>query len=371
MKLLFIGDPQSVHDLKWMSSVGKYHEIHLLRRKIHQFNSNRLNEIVEHGVLNDFSAIKPIRTLRSLFFLKQVIKRNKIDLVHILYTEPNALWAIFRKYLKIPILLTTRGSDILLAITNHFESASVQNLYVRKLYRTAFRRSSAVTCTSSSQKQRVLELFKISHEPIIIRTGMQIPESSNFLISDLPEELHEGKFVLMPRMMRPVYNHEFTLSAIAKLPEDILLQYKFVFIDYESQAISYVELIQKKMKLIPKGRFVFLPMLEQPDLYNLYYYSNLVIMNPISDGTPVSGLEAMYFETPLILGPLDYDTDLFGNWIHKLQEWNADELASLICNCLKESNPEEKTKAKEVVQNIGNTEKEMKKLLDLYNEIVM
>ena len=48
-------------------------------------------------------------------------------------------------------------------------------------------------------------------------------------------------------------------------------------------------------------------------MLNEYKETDIAIMIPNSDGTPVSGIETMLSMTPLIIGNIDYDEDIFND----------------------------------------------------------
>lgn len=81
--------------------------------------------------------------------------------------------------------------------------------------------------------------------------------------------------------------------------------------------------------------FLFLEEIPQATIFELTRNASIVIMNPKSDGTPVSAIESMAVETPVILGPLDYDQDIFNqDTIWRLNEWSASELTDTIVEIL-------------------------------------
>ncbi len=106
--------------------------------------------------------------------------------------------------------------------------------------------------------------------------------------------------------MKPVYNHEFTVGAISKLPADIRTQYSFVFVNADSAYPAYVENIKRLIREVD-ARIHFLPSLPHEQMLSLYKQAALVVMKPLSDGSPVSAMEAMISKVPVILGPIPYD----------------------------------------------------------------
>src|SRR5690606_19613969 len=111
---------------------------------------------------------------------------------------------------------------------------------------------------------------------------------------------------------------------------NIKREYVFVFVDNNSPVISYVEKIKKRMLEVKDASFCFLPSQQPASIFALYKQASLVVMTPKSDGAPVSAMEAMACKAPLILPPLNYDQDLFGEGVCRLNSRSPQELAKKI-----------------------------------------
>lgn len=371
MNILFLADPSSIHDIKWMRFFENEHQLHLLRRAIHLPAPDELKGVIhDHGTIPDFSLIRPWLLVKGAWRIRKVIKREKIDLIHVYYAEPNVLWFLFRKFFRVKTLLTTRGSDLLVTIPAHFSTFSIQNFYVRFLYRGALAHCDLVTCTSRSQVDSLGNFFNLRQKPMIVRTGIDLLDTTKYQKSDLPIELNNRPFILMPRAMKPIYFHEFTIQAIEHLPESVKQEYAFVFLDRNSKDEEYVKMIHERMNATDESIFVFLTKQPQDQLYTLYKYASLIVMNPKTDGSPVSGLEAMLFSKPLIVGPAGYDPDLFGDWILKLTSWTPSDLTNLILQALEDYSEENLKRARQKVMELGNRRLEMAKIRDVYNRLV-
>ncbi|MEQ8905770.1 glycosyltransferase [Ekhidna sp.] len=377
MNIIYFANPNSIHDIKWISYfsakpenscyiIPQKHQLESASKEIH----HRLGEANIHYVppLGVFSIPRFFYTLRAFRQLKKIIKDKNIDIIHVLYGEPNALWALGKNYLGVKFFLTTRGTDVLVTIPDHFRNFSIQNLYVRCLYKKAFSYYDRIISTSLKQIDSIKKHFKIKCEPVIIRTGIDIPNADEYSDSLLPDDLKKRNFILMPRKMSAIYNHEFTISAFQFLPLEIKEDYVFVFLDADSEKRDYVQLIQELIAEQTDTEILFLPSQNQNELYTLYAYAKAVIMNPKSDGAPVSAMEAMAFKKPLILGPLEYDEDLFGKGVMRLSSWDEKELANKIRMAVTEEVEGMVNAAYERVLNLGNRSNEMSKLEKLYQE---
>ena len=166
MNILFLADPGSVHDVKWMSYLSVGHTCHLIVRKHHAAQMGveklrafeRTNGIRIIAQVEDFSIRRFGRTWSTAKELARLIRANGIDVFHMMYAEPNALWAFFRRTLAVPILLTTRGTDVLKTIPAFYQRKSLLDRSVAWCYWKALRQVDQVTCTSTRQSTAVKEL---------------------------------------------------------------------------------------------------------------------------------------------------------------------------------------------------------------------
>src|SRR6188768_3634337 len=121
MNLLYIADPHTIHDMNWIGyfaadadcqcflvCLKKQHQ----RMREQDFRKLESKNIHFLGYIDNFSIRRPTLILRNVSFLKKWISNHHIDLIHIIYAEPNILWASFKSYLNTPIVLSTRGTDI-------------------------------------------------------------------------------------------------------------------------------------------------------------------------------------------------------------------------------------------------------------------
>jgi len=372
MNILYLADPNSIHDIKWISAFTKKYSCWIIYRTGH-FNNNLTSklDIIDAGTIDDFSLPRCYRTYKSIEKIRKIIKANKIDVFHILFAEPNALWAIIKNQLDVKMILTTRGTDVLKTIPDHFKKRNIINLYVKYLYKKAFNNFDKIISTSRQQKNSISHYLNYPLEEIeIIRTGINITALQTDTSSFLPVELNNRKYILFPRNMRAVYNHEFELEAISKLPDIIKGNYSFVFIDRNGPDHRYIQKIKDLMNSIPGISIIFMAKQSQKALYEMYKKASLVVMTPKSDGSPVTAMEAMFCKAPVIVGPLDYDKEIFGEWIFKLKKWDSYDLTKLIIKALGKTDPKKLDTAKKVVEKYCNSITEMEKVESIYLKFI-
>ena len=386
MNILYLNDPSCVHSLKWITYFSNQKEnytCHIIGQQLQdkiltQTNLDKLKKsnMIYLPPIADFSVTKFTRTIKEFKRLKQVIKEHKIDLVHVMFAEPNALWALGKKYFNIPMVLTTRGTDVLVTIPQLIEKKHPFNKLLSILFRKAFSNFDYISSTSLKQQKSVLKILGNNNVANgVLRTGVYMDKILTENGTSFLDALRNKKYLFFPRYMNTLYNHDFSLDAIQLLPPNIKKEYTMVFIDANGRAVGYIGDIKKRMSNMKDVNFLFLEEIPQATIFELTRNASIVIMNPKSDGTPVSAIESMAVETPVILGPLDYDQDIFNrDTIWRLNEWSASELTDTIVEILEKTPSEVIEKkllnAKATVLEKADTMKEVQKIEKIYHQLV-
>ena len=302
INILYIADPSSIHDQKWIEWFISKSEfsVFLLVRERHKNHPNPLNLNII-GVLEDVSITQPWKNNKGKRLINQLIKKHEIDLLHIFYAEPNLLW-LNKLDTNTNSILTTRGSDLLVGIQN-FTGSGVLNKIILKQYKKAIKKLDAVISTSIKQLNFVKTNLNRSKNLHLIRTG--------FNTGELLPEADTKNTVFFPRNMEPLYHHELAIEAISTLAVENVQDLEFVFVDKASENKSYVVKIDALLQNLQGYNIRFLPKLDKTAYYQLLAQSRLVVMTPKSDGAPVSAMEAIAAGCQVILPDLNYDNDLF------------------------------------------------------------
>ncbi|MEL7001955.1 MAG: glycosyltransferase, partial [Bacteroidota bacterium] len=129
LNILYFADPNTVHDIKWIEFFTKRElcKAYLICRP-HQYKQYlETPGLIDQCKASNILVMKPVKylsiknwiaTIKGVRYIDSVIRKNEIALIHVMYAEPNALWALFKFVFRIPMLLTTRGTDILYTIPN-------------------------------------------------------------------------------------------------------------------------------------------------------------------------------------------------------------------------------------------------------------
>lgn len=378
-RILYIADPNLIHDLKWISFFSAQqqdYQAFMLVRKTHAEQRNESNfaalenkyQLKVLGVIDDFSIRHFWRTYQQGRIIRQHIIAQNIDIVHIMYAEPNALWANIALPKNVRLILTTRGTDVLQTIPDFFAKTTILARMVAYFYRRAFARFEHITGTSTRQLTSIKTLVPACQNRLhLVRTGVDISALDSSQAA-LPDGLEGQPFLLFPRNMRPIYQHEFALAAVAQLPTEIRQKYTLVFVHRNSAERDYVEKIEKILSA-QDMRYVFLDFVPSDTLYTLYKNAALVVMTPLSDGTPVSAIEAMALGAPLVLPPLQYDPDIFApDAVGILKNWDSAELAAMMLAILNGTLQLDTQKASKLARSQADRNQEMQKLAKIYQK---
>ncbi|MFM1876607.1 MAG: hypothetical protein RL266_2344 [Bacteroidota bacterium] len=375
-RVLYIGDPSSVHDLKWVSYFStrpdfeayflvQEHEMHLItpeRKK--QFDE--LGITVE-GPIKSYSLWRFWENQASIHKIKEVIAKRKIDVVHPLFATPFSLWT---RNLPVPSIITCRGSDIHVVLASLGKGSFLKMIHGKlllKRFQSAFENAAAITCTSQGQLDRINSIFGTNLQAEIIRTGVNVEEINQLEPKlKLPPIFSGKKTIFLPRYIRPIYQTELQLKALLEIPENLRPQLALVLIKGNRTPDSYMQKIERVLKECGLPFHIF-ESLTQHEMWSMFKLSSLAIMTPKTDGTPNSALEAMAAKCPLILGSFQYDEDLFSEqFCHRMKTDSVDELTELITESI-QNYPQEKINAAFVnVSKHGNRPVEMERLKALY-----
>jgi len=379
-RVLYIGDPSSVHDLKWVSYFSilpdfeafflvQEHEMHLItpeRKK--QFDELR---ITVEGPIKSYSLWRFWENRASISKIKEVIANRKIDMVHPLFATPFSLWT---QNLPVPSIITCRGSDIHVVLASLGKGSFLQKIHGKlllKRFQSAFENAAAITCTSQGQLGRINSIFGTKLKAEIIRTGVNVEEIDQLEPKlKLPPIFSGKKIIFLPRYIQPIYRTELQLKALMNLPDTLRPQVAVVLVKGSRTPNKYMQRIEALLKQCGLPHQIF-DRLTQQEMWSMFKKSSLTVMTPKTDGTPNSALEAMAAKCPLILGSFKYDEDLFSEeFCSRMKSDSAKELSELIAESLVNYRKEKIESAFENVTERGNRPVEMERLHKIYLRLV-
>lgn len=370
IRILYVGNINDNLNQKWMRPFADSLDFQLMVMPETPLDATATEFVQSKGIevlLDTLPGRDLFRLLTSFWYLTTLSFSKRIDVVHLFYGDWKLPLGLARVWCHMPMILTTRGSDANVQLPELFARRSFKAAVFKKLSAWGLARLDLLTCTSLSQLRSLKSLFTKLPPFELIRTGVDVAAVESDTSSSLPEALNRvERFILFPRLMRPVYNHEFALEALSRITNRERQGVFYVFLDKDSSDTGYVRSVRQRIEAIGDEAFVWLPYLSPEALFECYKRSELVVMTPRSDGSPVSALEAMLCGTPLVLPPLDYDDDLYEG-IYKLKNWEPEELAEVLKSVINgDYGPFRPDRARAVVLGSADSRLEMVKLARCY-----
>lgn len=380
IRVLYIGDPSSVHDIKWVSYFStrpdfeafflvQEHEMHLMTAERKAQYAQLAITVV--GPIKSYSLWRFWENRASINTIREIIATRKIDVVHPLFATPFSLWT---QHSPVPSVITCRGSDIHVVLAGLGNGAFVSRLHGKLLlqrFKKAFTEAAAITCTSQGQLTRINQIFHTDLKAEIVRTGVNVDEIDRLKPSmQLPSHLTGKRIIFLPRYMRPIYRTELQIRALMQLPQRLKQDVAVVLVKGNRTDEHYLNSVGQLLTDCGMPFHIF-ESLSQREMWSMFKISALAIMTPKTDGTPNSALEAMAAKCPLILGSFQYDEDLFSDrFCHRLKTDTEAELAHLIESSL-DNYPKEKLEAAFVnASKFGNRPVEMERLRSIYVKLL-
>ncbi len=380
MNIAYFCDISSIHNLKWINYFSKNNNVILITDKKHINKNYYENSNVKiyylipetYPLLRGFVAKK-----RTLTEIRKIISENKIDIIHSLYAVPYSFWAYKLNFQK--HIITTRGSDVLVDYAQTFNNyknikEQVSKRILKKLFQNTLKKGNFITSTSTKQQEVIQKFIDNPDKLVLIRTGVDVDffESNYTLLKKTtpPEQIT----ILSPRLIKPLYNIDIIIKAFNKIVHDFnKLNFKLVLINYFANP-EYLASIKTQIKNSNLEKYIdILNAQDQLGMLQQYKNADLVVMLPSSDGVPVSGIETMLAKKPLLLGNIQYDSDIFNThttW--KVNTQSPEEIANKILEILHLPKKELDTKMEKAfyaVSEKANFKKEIYKLEGIYSSL--
>jgi len=338
MNIAFFADPASGHDTKWINYIAKNHSVIVICGKTDSGNTLLDSSIPIYPVIDGgYLFLNIWRKQKIITRLKKIFEIHQITIAHSMYIVPNAFWVDDMKFEN--HIITTRGSDVLVEYQKQFHGGRVflkkfTDTYLRHKTRKTLNNAKYITSTSCKQQEIIKQFIKDPDKLHLIRTGIDTYE---FLrIHDALSKQTEDFVILSNRAVRPLYNIHQIIEAFRLVKEKYLtrkIKLAILKFNVDDEYLKMLTALVSNYRL--QEEVSFIDQKKGSDLIQVYKDTSVVIMIPSSDGTPVSATEVMLAKKPLIIGALNYDTDIFNtNTVWQIESFSPiaifNELAAII-----------------------------------------
>lgn len=279
-KLLLIGNV-TIHTYNYYHLVERYFdEICLVT------DEPRPGENIKDVRYVSFSYRKPSNFYKTITKIREVIRQFKPDVIHVHQANSVALYAtLAARSFKIPMVLTTWGSDILLA--------PEKNPILKSFAKYCIRQADVVTADAEFLGEAVVKLYPPAAKKLVIANfGIEIHD-------EIP--LVKENIIYSNRLHKKLYNIDQIIRAFKKLEDTGRNTYRLVI----AATGEDTEALKKLAHALGLGDKVeFTGWLGKEANIRMYARSKIYVTIPDSDATSISLLEAMYYGCYPVVSPL-------------------------------------------------------------------
>ena len=316
MRICYLADGRYIHTRRWMAFFkNRGHEMHLV--SFAPLNSEHVEAfksagVKYHGSIGPFYLKRWWLTMGSLRFLRGVLTREKIQILHSHYLGANAWYAALTGFR--PLVLTIMGGG---DVTG--PDWRPRGRRERLMTPYALRRADLVTSWSKTMADVVRMYCRSDIRVETVHGGVDLTRFHPGPASDeLRRKLSltaDMKIVFSPRLMRPLSNITTIATAAREVCNKVPNAVFLFAAPTEEQDRAYENKIKEILRstgLEHRARFVgAIPHQEIADYHRL---ADVTISIPSTDGTPMTVLESMACQTPVVCGDIpDYDRQYFAN----------------------------------------------------------
>lgn len=374
MNIAFFANPSDNHDCKWINRLSaEHHCIIVCPQAETNYDEYLCNEQVKiYNILpNTFPILYSSQLKQAKKDILALLEQESIDVCHSMYAYQNVFWPALAGFNA--HVLTTRGSDILVDMEQRLKTGNslkekLVHMLLRKRMIKSIRSLNYITSTSRRQNEVIKKYIQSPEKAKVIRTGIDLQRLDQYLQDSTSPCI--GPYIFSARSMAPIYNIELVLQGFAKFHASHH-DYKMILLDDRGDTDYAQEMKRMATNLGLNDHIIYLNHLSLDKMMACYQYAKATVMVPHSDGTPNTGLEAMYCESPLVIGNLPYDSDLFNEkTCYKLSENNAEVLAENIQKAIEDPNQANVLKqAKQAVIEGADLKTSLKEINALYKEL--
>lgn len=293
MKITYLAPANSIHSLKWIRFFSdKGHQVSWIT--LHEKNLEIPSEIKLYEKVT--SASNPVQLASAIAYVRQILKEEKPDLVHIhsagTYGLVGSLALSFGELNQIPVVLTGWGSDIVFGGKHPIKRWFVKH---------ALKKANLVTTDAQHMVEAMAKLGASKEKIRIINFGIDTRRFSRRPAEPaIAQKLgFEGRpTVISLRNFEPVYEVSTLVKAVplvAKQVPDVL----FVLIGRGSEADNLKKLVSD---LGVENNVRFPGFFPNNDLPTLLSMMDVYVSTSLSDaGIASSTAEAMACELPVVV----------------------------------------------------------------------
>jgi L-malate glycosyltransferase len=310
MRICYLADGRYIHSHRWLRYFSNHgHQTFLF--SFAPLTTSNIDAVEKAGAkylgeLSPFHLKRFWRTTAQISRLRRLLREEKIEVVHSHFVGVNAWYGALSRFH--PTVITVMGGDIL-----GEDWKPGPDIRERCLTPFALRNADLITCWSNKLIP-VVRRYSRPEVPIeVIHGGVEL---ERFFAGPRPQYLLErlglpqtARVILSPRLMKPLYNLDTIASAAEQVCAAVPETY-FVFAVLpagkdDSYEVKVREILERGAV---KDRVRYVGSIPHNEMADYYRLADVTVSIPSSDGTPMSVLESMACETPVLVSRIpNYD----------------------------------------------------------------
>ena len=376
MRICYLADGRYIHAHRWLKYFSdRGHEMSLI--SFAPIEKQHVQAIENAGArylgeLEPFHLKRGWRTLAQIRDLRQLFRREKIDIVHSHFLSANAWYAAVSGFH--PAVITIMGGDIL------GEGWRPGNdIRERWLTPFALRNADLITCWS----HKLIAIVKRYSRPgVLVEVVHGGVDTSHFCPGPKPDNLRselriptDAKVILSPRLMRPLYNLDKIALAADRVWQSIPDAYFLFAVLPVATDVAYERRVREILSSDKEDRVRYLEAIPHNLMVDYYRLADVTISVPSSDGTPMSVLESLASGTAVVVSDIpNYDSDYIeaDKTVLTAKTDDPNSIASALVRLLKDQTFAAKLAAegRSRIEAKGSYEAQMFKMEQLYKTLL-
>jgi len=376
MRICYLADGRYIHSHRWLRYFSNHgHQTFLF--SFEPLTPSNIDAVENAGAkylgeLSPFHLKRFWRTTAQISRLRRLLREEKIDVVHSHFVGVNAWYGALSRFH--PTVITVMGGDIL-----GEDWKPGPDIRERCLTPFALRNADLITCWSNKLIP-VVRRYTRPEVPIeVIHGGVEL---ERFFPGPRPQYLLErlglpqtARVILSPRLMKPLYNLDTIASAAEQVCAAIPETY-FVFAVLpagkdDSYEVKVREILERGAV---KDRVRYVGSIPHDEMADYYRLADVTVSIPSSDGTPMSVLESMACETPVLVSRIpNYDAHYIEDQktVMMADQTDPGAVATALIRLLQDSALAEglAAEAKRRVVESASYESQMAKMNELYEKV--
>jgi D-inositol-3-phosphate glycosyltransferase len=376
MRICYLADGRYIHAHRWLKFFSRRgHEMSLISfAPVEQQHIQAIEDAGARfwGELEPFHLKRGWRTVNEIRRLRQLFRREKIDIVHSHFLSANAWYGAATRFH--PAVITVMGGDIL------GEDWQPGN-DIREQWLTPFalRNADLITCWSN----KLIEIVKRYSRPgvpvEVVHGGV---DTNRFCPGPKPVDLRaelripsDAKVILSPRLMRPLYNLD-KIALAAELVWQSLPNAYFVFAVLPvATDVDYERRVREILSADKADRVRYVEAIAHDRMADYYRLADVTVSVPSSDGTPMSVLESLASGTAVVVSDIpNYDPEYIeaGQTVLSAKAEDPKAIASALVRLLNDSDfaANLAVEGRSRVEAKGSYDAQMLRMEQLYKTLV-